>query len=215
MGDLMRTPLLVTVLACSLIAPDADALRIDGPEVVVPMIGRLPGANGTIWRTDLFIANAGGTQFVTLAFHPTGLEPIFIPLSLQPNSSVSFRDVVKETFGLENGAGLLVVRADESFNPPARIEARAQVYNIGSAVGEFGQAVPGIVLSQLGDEAFVHGLSGIEGNRLNVGVASPNDHDVPVLLRLLAGDHSVSLGRQLTLRAYESLQINDVFSLSS
>ena len=86
--------------------------------------------------------------------------------------SVQYRDLLA-TFGYETSRGVIRVVSSGG----ERVTARARIYNVGHAAGEFGQDVPGLPLQQLSQRSVVAALSSADGNRTNVGVSNP--HGVP------------------------------------
>lgn len=107
-----------------------------------------------------------------------------------------------------HGGGIVRVTWDE---PNARITARARIYNIGGA-GEFGQGVPGVRPESLVSDVFLPGLSGVNGNRTNVGVSNPSSQ--PVLFWISLYDTSgAPRGAFATYVGPRSFrQFNDIFS---
>ena len=195
----MRRIVLLTALFVSLIPTVASAIRTGDTTVVLPIIGRFPGAGGTQWRTDVFIANPySPTAAITVTFHVAGGAPMTTMLSVGPYSTASLPDIVLNTFGLSNAAGQLLVTCSTS------IEARARIYNAGNPAGQFGQNV------RL--QAFMYGLSGINGNRVNIGVANPNGAPVTVMLRIRDKNNVLLHTESITLQAHETRQVNDIFT---
>ncbi len=190
-------------------AHDARALNLGGPHMVIPVIGRFPGAGGTQWRTDVFLGNPySPTIDVTLRFYPSGGAVQTRTLSLTPFSTTSLPDVVLNTFGLANAGGVLEITSNGvlSFN------ARARIYNAGNAAGEFGQGVPGIDNGYLNRQAYLFGLSGINGNRLTVGVANPNDTPDEITLLVVSRDNVILHSRSFTLAPHAYVQFGDIFN---
>jgi hypothetical protein len=157
----------VLVLLLSLTAAPADAVRVEGTTIILPVIGRFPGDGGTQWRTDVFIFNAyGDPTTVTLKFYDGGTLRQFTS-AISPYNSLSLPDVVLGTFGRDNGGGPLEIEST------TRIEARARIYNTGNPAGQFGQSVLGIAKDRLSRQSSLYSLSG-NGSRVNVGVMNPN-----------------------------------------
>lgn len=200
---------LFIVLAGSLFfTQGALAIELDDTKVVVPVIGRFTGANSTQWRTDLFIGHRFGvTANVTLKFYAGGASPLVRSVTLQQYSSVELSDVVLTTFGLTSAAGSLEIESDGA------VEARARIYNSGNPAGEFGQGAPGLGMLQLARQAYIHGLSGINGNRLNIGITNPNDEATTFMLYIADRDNN-PLFRQdeIPIGAHQNIQYNDVFA---
>lgn len=185
------------------------ALNLSGSPTIIPVVGRFPGAGGTQWRTDVFVTNPGGNAtVVTLRFYQSGGPLREHTFAINPFSSVTLPDIVLNTFGQETAAGTLEV----SVPPPFGTLARATIYNSGNPAGRFGQGVPGIALDYLNRQAYLFGLSGIDGNRLNIGVANPND--IPVTVRIQVSDASARElhSREVTIAAHAYVQYNDIFT---
>lgn len=65
-----KTILLLLLLAGAL---PAFPINLGSEIVVIPVIGRFGGVNGTQWRTDVFISNPySPVQVVTLRFYVSG-----------------------------------------------------------------------------------------------------------------------------------------------
>lgn len=174
----MKRALAVLLVLFTLTGPTADALRVEGATIVLPVIGRFPGDGGTQWRTDVFVFNPYADQTtVTLKFYDGGTLRQFTAV-MDGFTSLSLPDVVLETFGLQGGGGPLEIEST------TRIEARARIYNSGNPAGQFGQGVQGIAKDLLSRQASLYGLSGL-GSRVNVGVMNPNDHPVTVVMSIL------------------------------
>ena len=204
---MIRKWMLGFVLAVSVVsAAPLFALRTDGSPVIIPVIGRFPGAGGTQWRTDVFLHNAyEPAQVVTLKYYPTGGALIERTTTVPKYSSAILNDIVLNTFGLTNSGGVLEVHA-------VRVLAKATIYNSGNPAGQFGQGVPGIALDLLSRQAFLFALSGTRGNRVNIGVANPND--VPVTVNIYIGEVE-GLGVysfQPTLPPHSYIQYSDIFN---
>lgn len=197
------------VLAGSLfLTLSAPAIELHDTKVVVPVIGRFTGANSTQWRTDLFIGQRRSvTANVTLKFYSGGALPLVRNLTLLPYSSVDFADVVLTTFGLTSAAGSLEIESD------VPVEARARIYNSGNPAGEFGQGAPGFGMQQLARQAYIHGLSGIDGNRLNIGITNPNDEATTFMLYIGGRDNDLLFREDsIPIGAHQNIQYNDIFA---
>jgi hypothetical protein len=181
---------------------------MDATTVIVPVIGRFAGAGGTQWRTDLFIANHSSlTKTITMTFYVTGAASIDRTVDLGPYSAVSLPDVTLNTFGLSNAAGALELRSSNQ----SAFEARARIYNAGNAVGEFGQNVPAVGSIWLSRQSFLYGLSGINGNRVNVGITNPNDVVAAVNMKITDKDNNTLYTETLTIQPHQNVQYNDIF----
>jgi hypothetical protein len=88
----------------------------------------------------------------------------------------------------------------------------SRIYNVGSALGEFGQDVPGIPVEQLVQRSIVAGLTSADGNRTNIGISNPHASVVPVSVSWYDGDGEFHGAVQtIDIPARGVLQINDIF----
>jgi len=201
----MRRALVVLLVLVPLVAATADALRMEGATIILPVIGRFAGDGGTQWRTDVFIVNPyGDTTTVTLKFYDgSGLRTF--ATTLNGYNTLSLPDVVLNTFGATVGGGPLEIESN------GRIEARARIYNSGNPAGEFGQGVPGIAKDRLGRQSSIFGLSAV-GNRVNVGVMNPNDTVVTVSMTIQAKDNSVLYSSTFDVPPHSYRQFGNIFA---
>jgi len=180
-------------------------------EVVIPAVYRGNGANGSVWRSEIAVANlTPSPAFPTRAdatLYRDGLEPISIPLLLDQHENLLVDDVVWNWFGVEGGGGLVRITWE---GETTRISARARIYNV-TATGQFGQEAPALPLSELKLDNYLVGVSGMNGNRTNVGVSNP--HDAPVKIWIELFDTSgLSRGAFATIiPARGWRQFNDIF----
>ena len=197
------------VLACLAAAHSAHAVRLEGQVQIIPVIGRFPGAGGTLWRTDVFLINPYiDTATVTLKFYATdGLRQTTVVMTAF--QTLVFRDIVLNTFGAEGAGGPLEIEA----GPLSRIEARARIYNAGSAAGQFSQGVEGISKDRLSRQATMYGLSGTSGYRLNVGATNPHDVSVLTTMSIFTKDNTLLWQEQFTLAPHTYRQFNDIVGL--
>lgn len=189
-------------------AHEAHALNIAGETVIVPVIGRFPGAGGTQWRTDLFLANPGSPTYVlTLRFYPTGEGVIERTVTMQPFSAQTLTDVCLTTFGRTNAGGMLEIIAGIY-----TIEARARIYNSGNPAGQFGQGAPGIGFGRLSRQAYMYGLSTTGDYRLNIGVANPNNVAASITINVQSSTNTILHSRTVTVQPHQYVQFNDIAS---
>jgi len=189
----------------------AGALRTGGPVVVIPVAMHGPGAESTEWRTDLWISNWSSlSRSIEVTYYPEGGgAPMTFTVPMAARETVEIVDVVQSRFGLGNSKGLLLLSTDED----SSFEARARIYNTGNPNGEFGQFVPGIGVIWLSGQSYLPGISGIDGNRTNAGIANPADQDLDVQLRLADSEGTDLVSRRtVTVPARSVVQINDIFA---
>ncbi|HEV7763741.1 MAG TPA: hypothetical protein VGQ76_01950 [Thermoanaerobaculia bacterium] len=182
-------------------------------EVLIPAVLRGPGANGSVWRSEIVLSNTTTENrfpiVSTVTLHPTGGgAPVSLEVTTGPKQTYVIHDAVLDWFDLEEGSGIVRVTWSEE---DAQISARARIYNVSSG-GEFGQGVPGLPIGQLQLDNYLPGVSGINGNRTNIGVSNP--HDVPVQFWIelfeTSGLSRGSFSNIVQPRSYR--QFNDIFS---
>lgn len=197
------------VCAFVLAAPAVGAIDIVGLEVVVPVVMHGPGALGTQWRTDLWISNPTmGRKDVEATFYPTNGQPVATALSIGPVDTVELRDVVLATFGFSNAKGMLLLTTSGAIG----VQATARIYNAGNPVGEFGQFMPGIAIERLERQAFVPGLSGVDGDRANFGVANPGQEAADITVYALDAQGELLATREFSVGGMSVIQFNDLFA---
>ena len=195
------------------------SLLLTGPafagEVLIPVVYRGAGANNTLWRSEIVVTNIAPSPVsapvvtTTITLHQDNGQTREVVMPLSPMEVIAVPDAVLAWFNVENGGG--IVRVTWQDTPNARIAARARIYNVGEH-GEYGQSVPGVATSRLVSEHFLPGLSGLDGNRTNVGVSNPSNASTIVWIELFdtaglsRGAFAVGIGP----RSYR--QFNDIFS---
>lgn len=183
-------------------------------EVLIPVAYRGGGVNGTQWRTDITISNVSTEPQqilpvpVTITFHRDNGEALEVSMPLARMEVVSVRDAVYQWWSVESGGGIVRVTWAE---PAARIAAHARIYTTAEH-GEYGQSVPGVETSKLVSEHFLPGVSGVDGNRTNVGISNPFDTTTLVWIELFdtAGNSRGAFATGVGPRSF--IQLNDIFS---
>lgn len=183
-------------------------------EVLIPAVYRGAGLNDTLWRTEIVVSNISTDPQqilpvpTTISFHRDNGETLEVHIPLSQMEVLAIPDAVHDWFSVENGGGIVRVTWDV---PNARITARARIYNVGDH-GEYGQSVPGIETSKLVSEHFLPGLTGVDGNRTNVGVSNPTSTDTLVWIELFdtSGLSRGAFATSIPARSYR--QFNDIFS---
>lgn len=138
--------------------------------LVIPASARAPGMYGASWRTDLVLRNPDAEPVrVTLSFLPNADSAATAPdqtVALPASSVVTLPDVLSSLFGLEAGAGAILLAPEGARS----IEATSRTYTA-SAGGSYGMSVGAVdVFAALGANfavSFSAGLLG-EGFRTNL-----------------------------------------------
>lgn len=205
----MRSLILVLALFSTLTLQAAD---FSGLELFIPVVSRVPGANGTQWRTDLVISNRSEFEStsIKLVYDPVGASPSQSSFEVPARGSVTIPDVLLNPFGRTQSYGTLWVG---STNDEAKISAHARIYNAGNPAGEFGQLIQALPINTLSKNVWINGIIGIRGNRTNVGIANPNNEVVKYTLSWYdrSGNEQGVLLNQ-TVQPWDVFLINDVFS---
>lgn len=196
-----------------------DAVFITGatPEVtpflLIPVIAHTQGQAGTEWRTDLRVLNNGSFSVhidAELRFQGAlALPPVVETFALQPGEAVTIEDVVGSFFGFTGVVGSLRLVPREG---PAALCATSRTANHGS-IGTYGQYVPALTSGQglRGSGVLIH-VEKQAGTRSNLGIVETDGKSVGVTIGIF-DEFGLPLGSvtRMTLGAWESIQINDVF----
>ncbi|MEK6371742.1 MAG: hypothetical protein AABO58_03515 [Acidobacteriota bacterium] len=192
------------------LASAAQATDFAGNNVLIPIVGRTPGLLGTEWRTDLVVTNVSrnkpASTFIVLS--TPDREDEVLQVDVGPLGTLHFKDVLQTLFRRATAAGTIRVA---SSSPEALISARARVYNVGGAHGEYGQIVQGMPVTSLALEAYLPGLSGVNGNRTNVGIANPGNSDAAVFISIYEQNGEGRGGFSTVIPARSVRQMNDIF----
>jgi hypothetical protein len=199
------------IAACLLALTLASAAF--GGEIFIPATFRGNGANGSVWRTEISVTNISANPAfpvqTTITLHRENAEPLSFTKELSQHEVMSVPDALHDWFGLEDAAGIVRVTWDD---PNARIGANARIYNIAGSGGQYGQGVPAVRLDRMVSDVYLPGLSGVDGNRTNVGVSNPHDRPVMIWIEMIesSGLSRGSFATSVPARSYR--QFNDIFS---
>jgi hypothetical protein len=106
-------------------------------KLVLPGVGRTPGAYGSDWVSDVVIQNPLETsQNVALQFIPNGADVQAAAihkttLALQPLEIRLINDVVKSLFGLDSANGALMIQPDSAVNANSRTYTKTEKGSFG------------------------------------------------------------------------------------
>lgn len=192
--------------------------------VLAPAAGRGPGANGSTWRTDLWIKAPVGTT-VTLEFHPrdaaTDAPVATVQVSVQ-NGVVYLPDVLKTNFNLDQGFGNILLRAT------AGVSATVRVYTTAAGGGAYGAAFMAMPTSMAMQgsggmmdaddryQMYVLGLQPQPQARVNAEVINFGSTAITGTVDILDADGLIASGASVSLpfsiHAYSSHQFGNVLS---
>jgi hypothetical protein len=201
------TLLLALVLLLTL-TPAASALELVGNDLIIPIAGRVPGAGGTFWETDLVITNLSPEYNALNVTVETwiGGEHLSFVVAVPANGTVTIEDIIRTRFGRETGFGLLRIRNGLA---DAQLTARARVHT----TGDVGQSVPALPIAELALESVIPGLTGTTGNRSNLGIANPNGTAADITLELhnAAGQRAAVITTQVAAHTVLQQEIGSAF----
>lgn len=204
----------------------AGSLLADVPsgastDLVVPVVARTSGLNGTVWSTSLEIHNTTDqVADVALFFNRSDIDNTTPAASaqavIQPRGMLIFNDLLSEAFELEDDAGSVDILSSEA------IFAHARIANFGGATGSFGQAAPAVPVEwALGEDdnpgtnpdadvATLFECREDADYRCNLGIASVANVPLIVTVRAWDGTDAVGTPLSLELDAFSHTQVNRV-----
>ncbi len=199
----------------------ADVPSTASEDLVLPVVGRTPGAGGTVWNTRLELFNTADSA-TTVALHlnlsdrDNTSPAVSAEVSVSPRETLVIEDLLSEAFGLETAVGSVDIVAS------APVIAHARIANLGSETGTYGQAVPAVPASwAVGDDD----LPGINPNadvvylfevqedaafRSNLGVSSIVATPLSLTVAARVGGDPVGSPLELLLDPFSHTQINRV-----
>ena len=201
----------------------ADLPSAASADLVVPAVGRTPGAAGTVWRTRLELFNTADSDtavalFLNLSDVDNTTPAASAQVTVPPRATLIVEDLIAEAFGLDEAVGSMDIVAS------APVIAHVRIANVGSDVGTFGQAVPALPASwAVGDER----LPGINPNaglvylfvaqqdeafRTNLGIASTASTPLTVEVAARVADQTVGAPLVVTLPPFSHTQVNRVLT---
>ncbi|HEX7831196.1 MAG TPA: PKD domain-containing protein, partial [Thermoanaerobaculia bacterium] len=166
-----------------------------GGAMMIPVVGRAPGANATFWRSDVTFHNPTDSRMVlTLRYAGTSKT-----LAIDAGNTEVLADVVAD-WGLLSGSGTLQITWGGDIGPVVT----SRTYTSVATGGTYGQSIDPV--SAFAPQSFVPGLRNDTAYRSNVGFVNGGDGSETFNVRLLA-QNGDELGRAtLTLAAKEMSQ---------
>ena len=153
-----------------------------GGRLVIPAVGRVPGANGTFWRSDVTFYNPGSsTMSLSLRYQPAGSDNRFVnarALTVGAGKTLVLADVLN-WLGISSGSGALDVRWTSAIGPVVA----SRTYTTTTNGGTFGQSIDPV--TEFGNDAYVPGLRSDFTYRSNVGFVNGGDTTIGVTTQLL------------------------------
>lgn len=195
--------------------PDLPA---DNDVRTIPVIGHVDGANGSHFRSDLYLFNPTSmTSTVTLeAKQWDGPARKLISFTLLPREARVIRDSLPALFQLD---GLARLRYwSDTFGDGVRVTSRT--YTIDTGGSTYGSLIPTLNSFQIagpGDRLEILGISGGDGFRTNIGLVelSPDIQNGPgpttVRIRVLNQRMTELDAFTVTVPPAGGMQVNNIF----
>jgi hypothetical protein len=213
----------------SVVSLNAQMNSVTGPgnlmstEVLAPAAGRGPGAFGSFWNTDLWIKGTQGST-VTLEFHAidSTSDSATATAQIVLSSPVMYLpDVMKATFGLDQGLGNILMRSTRALSATIRVFARAGTGSYGSTFMAMPTSMAmrgsgGMMRDDDQYQMYVLGLLPEPQARVNVMITNASAVAINGTMDVLDADGSVPSGGStsmpFSIRAYSSHQFGGVLS---
>jgi len=194
-----------------------DAICVPGEhprqadQLVLPIVAKVAGEEGTNWVTDVRAYNAGQTQLdLTFEFRPqlgSAGSTLTATATIAPGQMLASNDVLATLFGLEDASGSLRLAAAE----PASLVVTSRTYNQ-TEDGTYGQFIGGATTGfGPSDSVVVIHLDKNDAYRANVGMCEVGGGTAQVRYVLKSATGSTLGVGSLILGAYQVKQVNDIY----
>ncbi len=185
---------------------------------MIPAIGHLDGANGSKFRSDLYLFNPSDQpRSVTLEAKTWDVAeyPAFLSLTLLPNEARVIRDALVTAFGK---TGIARLRFTSQTPGGSGVRVTSRTYNVDSNGGTYGFLMPPLNNFQIaasGDTLEILGAVADPGYRTNIGLVDmtefPTNQNATVRVEILdSSSHTVD-SFSVTFPIAGGTQLNDVF----
>lgn len=169
-------------LALTLLAASASAKNL-----YIPIAGVAPGANGTLFRTDVRIFNPSTTETISISIHflPTGIDGSGIPgriAYVPPRQMVVLNNIVGDFMQVAPPAiGALRLDSDTAYSYSFSADSRTYTDSPNAAApGTYGQFVPALDPKNAAKKTVVMHVSSSSdlnrGFRTNAGIFNPTSY---------------------------------------
>jgi PKD repeat protein len=168
-----------------------------GGRLVLPAVGRAPGANGTFWRSDVTLYNpTQSTLSLTLKYGSATRA-----LSIPAGRTTVLADVLQSTFGIASGTGALELYWNNTAGPVTT----SRTYTTAPGGGTYGQSIDPV--ESWGNDAYVPGLRSDFSFRSNVGFVNGGETTIGVTTQLLASNGQVLATGFVALQPHTQTQM--------
>lgn len=192
------------------------AYAMAASELLLPAAAHNPGANNTLWRTDLEVANPGPTaasfEIALLKAKADNSNPLTKTYTLAPGVAERFEDVLSSELGYTGSAALRVRPTS------GRVVATSRTYNA-QAQGTYGQFIPGLEAIQAQGPGttvrliqLAQAASTTSGFRTNIGLLNASAVPITVEIRLFDRDANLLGSLSQPLLPFEFRQLDKPFA---
>jgi M6 family metalloprotease-like protein len=192
--------------------PPASGYMVGFYPFLVPIAAHSDGLDDSSWVSDLTILNRSAPAIADLYFlrrNQDSSQAAGIRMELPQNSAHHFSDVVRETFGIAQGSGAVLIRSN------GKLIVSSRTYN-DQASGTYGQFVPGVKEWDMvapNREVRLIQLTRNAGFRTNFGIAnSMAGMPISVEVGLYQADGTLIDTRQIRVEPYSMRMVTDIFA---
>ncbi|NOZ95392.1 MAG: hypothetical protein GXP47_11750 [Acidobacteria bacterium] len=185
----------VSMVAAVIIATPVHAQLVMGG-TVIPVVARLHGKQGTFWKSDLSITNAGSTpstvKAVFLRERTANAAPLSFPkkVTIPAGGTLLVEDVLGSWFPSEGDTKGWLLLLEETGE--GRLAINSRTFNAADPRGTYGQTVPGGLFNMLFGlgRAVITGARNDGSFRTDIGVV--NLGPVTLKVRIVISDSTGS-----------------------
>lgn len=156
-----------------------------GGSLIVPAVGRAPGAQGTFWRSDVTFFNPTRERMLlSLRYLAAGADnrsASMTPLAISAGSTIVMSDLLA-SLGMQAGSGAFEVMWNSGSGPI--VGSRTYTTAEGSNGGTYGQSIDPV--TTFSRQAYVAGLRSDSSFRSNIGLVNASGETMGVTLELLS-----------------------------
>jgi PKD repeat protein len=194
-------------------ATGAKAEGAEDPHFLVAVVARTPGAQSTLWRSEVSILNpTKNREDLVLEYYQDGGTLQTASVTVKPGATFFTTDVVGDLFpDATNGAGSFHVYSEDA------VIVNSRTYNISDVEETVGQSIPGLGsgdMARPGETWLLNNLKDNQEFRCNMGFAEFAGTDSQVTV-VLFDNNSMALRylatKTYTVEAFGSTQINRIF----
>ena len=178
--------LLLSVSIPAVAAPNTGSnnvvtVRGGAPQLLIPAAGHVPGANGTLFRSEINVINyTDRVQRVQLRWLPqTGGDFPLVTISINPLSGVGAEDFVPAVMNIPTGFGAILVTgvtSTDAIDPGARLVATDRIWTFqpgtDGTVSQTFDVLQGSDINNVTGSVSILGLRRDNQYRLNVGIVN-------------------------------------------